>query len=206
MNCFYTLAKISEKKEAKINKRSKTSNFKETPPIVLGEYKCFFCGVASDISNLCAGGKQRATSEKISKEKNWAFSVNLWQQASKLQDSRVLSFLSLESAVAQEMMNYHFCWIWQKISSFGYCRSQRATIWFIQDRTPFSQDSNACTQLMMTSSQCILCPWTRKDLYWTSVRRLYWVHSTCYMVCTETESWVGAILLLQQWHGDSYSW
>ena len=95
-----------KKKEAKANKRSKRSDIEETPPIVLGEYKCLFCGVADDVSNLCAGGTQHATSEKINEEKNQTFSDNLWRQASKLQDSRVLSFISLGSAAAREM-NYH---------------------------------------------------------------------------------------------------
>ena len=58
------------------------------------------------MSNLCAGGTQHATSKKISKEKNWTFNDNLWLQASKLQDSRALSFLSLGSAVARKM-NYN---------------------------------------------------------------------------------------------------
>ena len=95
-----------KKKEAEANKRSKRSDIEETPPIVLGEYKFLFCGVADDVSNFCAGGTQHATSKKINEEKNRAFSDNLWRQASKLQDSRVLSFLSLESAAAREM-NYH---------------------------------------------------------------------------------------------------
>ena len=42
----------------------------------------------------------------INEAKNRAFSENLWHQASKLQDSRVLSFLSLGTAAAREM-NYH---------------------------------------------------------------------------------------------------
>ena len=93
-------------KEAKVNKRSKRSGIEETPPIFLGEYKCLFCGVADDVSNLCAGGTQHAKSKKIKKEKNWAFNDNLWQQPSKFQDSCVLSFLFLGSAAAREM-NYH---------------------------------------------------------------------------------------------------
>ena len=84
-----------KKKEAKANKRCKRSDIEETPPIVLGEYECLFCGVADDVSNLCAGGTQHATSKKINEEKNRAFSDNLWRQASKLQDSRVLSFFLL---------------------------------------------------------------------------------------------------------------
>ena len=67
-----------KKKEAKANKRSKRSDIEETPPIVLGEYKCLFCGVADDVSNLCAGGTQHATSKKINEEKNGAFSDNPW--------------------------------------------------------------------------------------------------------------------------------
>ena len=65
-----------------------------------------FCGVADDVSNLCAGGTQHATSKEINDEKIRAFSENLWRQASKLQNSRVLSFLSLGFTEAQEM-NYH---------------------------------------------------------------------------------------------------
>ena len=98
------------KKEAKVNKRSKRSNIEETPPIILRE-KCLFCGAADDVSNLCAGGTQHATSKKINKQKNRAFSDNLWQQASKLQDSRVLSFLSLGTGVAQEMNCHRVCLI-----------------------------------------------------------------------------------------------
>ena len=95
-----------KRKETKTNKRSKRSDIEETQPIVLGVYKCLFCGVADDVSNLCAGGTQHATSKKIIKEKNRAFSDNLWRQASKLQDSHVLSFFSLGSGAAREM-NYH---------------------------------------------------------------------------------------------------
>ena len=91
-----------KKKEAKANKRCKRSDIEETPPIVLGEYK----RSVEYVSNLCADGTQHATSKKINEEKNRAFSDNLWRQASKLQDSRVLSFLSLGSAAAREM-NYH---------------------------------------------------------------------------------------------------
>ena len=65
-------------KEAKVNKRCKRTDIEETPPIVLGEYKCFFCRVAKDVSNLRAGGTQHATSKKINQEKSRAFSDNLW--------------------------------------------------------------------------------------------------------------------------------
>ena len=92
-------------RKAKANNRSKRSDIEETPQIVLGERKCLFC-VSDDVSNLCAGGMQDATSKKINEEKNQAFSDNLWRQASKFQDSHVLSFLSLGSAAAREM-NYH---------------------------------------------------------------------------------------------------
>ena len=95
-----------KKKEAEANKRSKRSDIEETPPVVLGEYKFLFCGVADDVSNFCAGGTQHATSKKINEEKNRAFSNNIWRQASKLQGSRVLSFLSLGSAAVRER-NYH---------------------------------------------------------------------------------------------------
>ena len=95
-----------KKKVAKANKKSKRSDIEETPTIILGEYKCLFCGVANDVSNLFAGGTQHATSKKINEEKNRAFSDNLWRQASKLQDSCVLNFLSLGSAAAREI-NYH---------------------------------------------------------------------------------------------------
>ena len=40
--------------------------------------KCLFCGVADDVSKLCADGTQDAASKKINKEKNRAFSDNLW--------------------------------------------------------------------------------------------------------------------------------
>ena len=64
------------------------------------------CGIADDVSNLCAGGTQHATSKKINEEKNRSFKDKLWRQTSKLQGSLVLSFLSLGSTAAQEM-NYH---------------------------------------------------------------------------------------------------
>ena len=62
--------------------------------------------MADDVSNLCAGGTQHATSKKINEEKNRSFKDKLWRQTSKLQGSLVLSFLSLGSTAAQEM-NYH---------------------------------------------------------------------------------------------------
>ena len=93
-------------KEPKANKRCKESNIGETPTIVLGEYKCFFCRVADDVSNLCAVWIQHATPKNINEEKNWVFSDNLWWQASKHQESRVLSFPSLGSTVTEEI-NYH---------------------------------------------------------------------------------------------------
>ena len=68
-----------------------------------------FCGVADDVRNLCSGGIQHATSKKINEEKNRAFSDNRWRQASKLQDSRVLSFLSLASTAAREMNYIRVC-------------------------------------------------------------------------------------------------
>ena len=98
-----------KKKEDKANKHSKRSDIEEAPPIVLGEYKCLFCGVADDVRNLCSGETQYATLKKISKETNQAFSDNLWQQASKPPDSRVLSFLSLASAATQELNYRRVC-------------------------------------------------------------------------------------------------
>ena len=95
-----------KKKEPKANRQCKRSDTKDRPLIFLGEYKCLFCRVADDVSNLCPGGTQHATWKNINEEKNRAFSDNLWQQASKLQHSRVHSFLSLGSAAAQEM-DYH---------------------------------------------------------------------------------------------------
>ena len=92
--------------KAKANKRFKRSNIEETLPIVLQEYQCLFCGVANDVSNLCADETEHATSQKINEEKNRAFSDNLWRQVSKLQSSRVLSVLCLGFAAAWEM-NYH---------------------------------------------------------------------------------------------------
>ena len=90
-----------KKKEAKTNKPCKRSDIEETLPIVLGEDKCLLCRVADDVSSLCSGGTRHATSKKIKEEKNRSFSDNHWLQASKLQDSRILSFLSLGSAAAR---------------------------------------------------------------------------------------------------------
>ena len=70
------------------------------------QYKCLICRLADDVSNLCADGTQHATSKKINEEKNQTFKDKLWRKASKLQGSRVLSFLSLGSTAPQEM-NYH---------------------------------------------------------------------------------------------------
>ena len=98
-----------KKKEAKTNKPCKRSDVEETLPIALGEDKCLLCGVADDVSNLCAGGTRHATSKKIKEEKNGAFSDNHWRQASKLQDSRILSFLSVGSAAAREMNHHRVC-------------------------------------------------------------------------------------------------
>ena len=95
-----------KKKEAKANKRSKRSDVEEAPPIVLGKYKCYFSWVANNVTNFCPGGTQPATSKKINEEKNRAFSDNLWWQASKLQGSCVISFLSPGSAAIREI-NYH---------------------------------------------------------------------------------------------------
>ena len=50
--------------------------------------------------------EHNTTSKKINDEKNRVFSENLWRQASKLQDSYILSFLSLGSTAAWEM-KYH---------------------------------------------------------------------------------------------------
>ena len=81
-------------------------------------------------------------------------------------------------------------WVSQQISRIGYCRSQRATVWLIQNRTPFPQDSNACIRSTTTWSLCISCHWTRKDLHWTSAWRLYRVHFTCYSLHRDWElSW-----------------
>ena len=104
----------------------------------------------------------------------------------KLQSSRAV-VLSFSWVPRNKLPPCVSCWISQQISSIGYCRSQRATVSFKQNRTLFSQDSNACTRSMTTWSQCILCHWTRKDLHWTSAWRMYRVHSTCYTVCTEFE-------------------
>ena len=72
----------------------------------------------------------------------------------------------------------------------GYCKSQRATVWLMQNRTPFPQESNACTRSTTTWSLCISCHWTRKDLHWTSAWRLYRVHFTCYSLHRDWElSW-----------------
>ena len=58
------------------------------------------------MSDLCAGSTQHLISKKINEEKNRAFNHNLLQQTSKLEDSRVLGFLSLVSIAAREI-NYH---------------------------------------------------------------------------------------------------
>ena len=87
-----------KQKVAKANKGSKRSDIEEAPPIILADYRYLFCGVSNDVSKLCAGGTQHETLKKINEEKNRAFSDNLWRQASKLQDSRVLSFFSPGSA------------------------------------------------------------------------------------------------------------
>ena len=61
-----------KKKEATANKQSERSNIQETPPIVQGEYKCLFYGTADDVSHLCAGGTQHATS-KDKQGEEWSF-------------------------------------------------------------------------------------------------------------------------------------
>ena len=95
-----------KQKVAKANKGSKRSDIEEAPPIILADYRYLFCGVSNDVSKLCAGGTQHETLKNINEEKNRAFSDNLWRQASKFQDSCVLSILSLGSVMIQEM-NYH---------------------------------------------------------------------------------------------------
>lgn len=85
------------------NKRQKRS---DSSKITLGEFKCLFCGKEDDVSNLCAGGTLYSTKSKINHENNKAFSEKLWMQASRLQNSRVLNFLSQGTAAAREM-NYH---------------------------------------------------------------------------------------------------
>ena len=64
---------------------------------------CLFCGVVDDVGNLCAGQTQHATSKRINKEKNRAFSDNLLQQVSELQDGGVLSFLFLHCDPRNEL-------------------------------------------------------------------------------------------------------
>ena len=49
-------------RKANMNKRSKRSDVKEPQPDILGEFKCLFCGVTDDVSNISAGGTQHATS------------------------------------------------------------------------------------------------------------------------------------------------
>ena len=166
-----------------------------------------FCGVADDMSNLCAGGTQHATSKEINDEKNWACSDNLWRQASELQNSRVFSFFSLGSTEDQEM-NYH--------------------------RLCLTEFHNRYRGLVTAEAKEQQCDWYKTELHFRKIvmhvldqRRLgvyvfrvtglekiytellledsieYTSHVT---VCTETESWVGAILLLQQWCRDLYNW
>ena len=56
--------------------------------------------------NLCAGGTQHATADSLNEDKNRSFNEKLWERASKLEDSRILNFLSAGSAAAREF-NYH---------------------------------------------------------------------------------------------------
>ena len=92
-----------EKKEAKANKRSKRSDIKETPPIILGEYVFVLWSNQWCEQFMCWWNT--TCNIKKDNEKNRAFSDNIWRQASKLQDSCVLSFLSLGLTGDQEM-NY----------------------------------------------------------------------------------------------------
>ena len=61
---------------------------------------------ADDECNLCAGRTKHATAGSVNEEKNRSFSEKLWERASKLEDSRILNFLSAGSAAAREL-NYH---------------------------------------------------------------------------------------------------
>ena len=98
-----------KQKVAKANKGSKRSDIEEAPPIILADYRYLFCGVSNDVSKLCAGGTQHETLKKINEEKNRAFSDNLWRQASKLQDSHVLSSLSLLDPLRPEKLTTIVC-------------------------------------------------------------------------------------------------
>ena len=144
-----------KKKETKANKWSKRSDIEETPMIVLGEYKYLFCGVADDVSNFCAGGTQHGTSKNINEE-------------SPGQSRSQYSFSWVYHDPRNELPSCVSYWVSKQILSIGYFGNQRATVWFIKNRTPFSQDSTACTRSMKTWNQCISCHWTRKDLHWTS--------------------------------------
>ena len=85
------------------NKRSRRS---EEQPISLGVNKCLFCMKIDDLTNLCAGGTQHATADSVNEENNRSFSEKLWDRASKLEDTRILKFLSGGTAASREL-NYH---------------------------------------------------------------------------------------------------
>ena len=94
-------------KEAKAKqipcKRSRRS---EEQPIVLGENKCLFCLQIDELKNLCAGGTKHASASSLDQESNISFTKRLWEEASVLEDDRVLRFLSNGTAASREL-NYH---------------------------------------------------------------------------------------------------
>jgi len=97
------LNKKDTEKSSSSNKRTKRS---DSQSINLGELKCLFCMKEDIPSNLCAGGTQHATIDSVNEVKNRNFTDKLWSRAAKLDDTRILNFLSAGSAAAREL-NYH---------------------------------------------------------------------------------------------------
>ena len=64
---------------------------------------------ADDECNLSAGGTQHATAGSVNEEKIRSFIEKLWERASKLEDSRILNFLSAGSTAARELNNHPLC-------------------------------------------------------------------------------------------------
>ena len=85
------------------NKRSRRS---EEQPMPLGESKCLFCLKDDDPNNLRAGGMKHASASNVNAENDESFSKKLRERAIKLNDTRILTFLSSGTAAAREL-NYH---------------------------------------------------------------------------------------------------
>ena len=56
------------------------------------------------------------------------------------------SFSWVRCSPRNELPSCVYYWFSQQISSTGYCRSQRATVWFIENKVQFLQVSNAGTR------------------------------------------------------------